>query len=250
MKRSTLLTLVAMTAAPAMSFASSTTDRQIEEAAKSSYNYRTVLENHVNVAANDGIVTLTGTVPDRDEKVLAEDTVENLPGVLSVVNNIKVESEPAEHSDGWIALKIHTLLLVRANVSATSTKVTVNNGVVYLSGTVDNPAQKDLTEEYVKDIDGVKSVTNDLVVKQSPPEAGSASLGVAIDDASITSQVKFALLTHRSTSALQTKITTMNGNVLVRGDADSDAEKELVTKMTYSIRGVKSVDNEMSVKMN
>ena len=45
-------------------FASSETDRKIEDAAKASYNYRTVLENHVGVKANDGVVTLTGTVVD------------------------------------------------------------------------------------------------------------------------------------------------------------------------------------------
>jgi hypothetical protein len=47
----------------------------------------------VKVKANDGIVTLTGTVQDKDDKDLAADTVENLPGVVSVNNEIKVESD-------------------------------------------------------------------------------------------------------------------------------------------------------------
>jgi hyperosmotically inducible protein len=52
----TLLLIVAssnaLVAAPAK-------DRQIENAAKASYNYRTVLADNVKVKANDGIVTLT-----------------------------------------------------------------------------------------------------------------------------------------------------------------------------------------------
>jgi osmotically-inducible protein OsmY len=124
----------------------------------------------------------------------------------------------------------------------------VNDGVVFLTGTVDNRAQRDLTEAYVKDIEGVKSVNNGLVVKEIP--SADQTVGTVVDDASITSQVKFALLSHRSTSALKTKITTNDGNVLVRGDADSPAEKDLVTKLTNSVRGVRSVDNEMTVRMN
>jgi hyperosmotically inducible protein len=240
-----LRALFAMTLAPALSFASSTADSKIEDAANSSYNFRAVLEGRVSVDSVNGVVTLTGTVPDRDEKRLAEDTVANLPGVLSVINNIRVEGEPPQYSDGWIATKVHLDLLVHANVSATATNVQVKDGVVQLTGTVDNAAQKDLTEQYVKEIAGVKSVTNDLVVKDTGP-----TVGEVIDDASITSQVKYALLTHSSTSALKTKITTVQGNVLVKGAADSSAEKDLVTVLTSSVRGVKSVDNEMTVGVN
>jgi osmotically-inducible protein OsmY len=226
-------------------FANSATDRKIEDAAKASYNYRTVLENSVTVKAHDGIVTLTGTVQDKDYKALASDTVENLPGVLSVDNQIKVEPAYPEHSDAWMAFKIRSRLLVKGNVSATSTKVAVVDGNVTLSGTADNGAQKELTTAYAKDIDGVKSVTNNIVVLDKP--AGQ-TMGESIDDASITSQVKYALLTHKSTSALKTKVTTTDGVVRVTGDASSDAEKSLVTKLASDVRGTKSVTNDMVVK--
>ncbi len=227
-------------------FASSETDRKIEDAAKASYNYRTVLENHVTVKANDSVVTLTGTVGDRDLKTLAEDTVSNLPGVSRVDNQIVLDPALAEHSDGWIAIKLRTQLLVRANVSAANTTVRVKDGVVTLTGTADNLAQKELTGEYAKDIDWVKSVKNDIVVNASPSTA--QTVGETIDDTSITTQVKYALFSHRSTSALKTNVTTTDGVVVVSGVAGSDAEKSLVTKLAESIRGVKSVTNDMTVK--
>jgi hyperosmotically inducible protein len=231
---------------PVALFASSSTDRKIEDAAKASYNYRTVLSDQVTVKASDGVVTLTGTVQDKDDRALAEDTVENLPGVVSVDNQIIVKSDYPEHSDEWIALKVRGELLVKANVSATSTKVSVKDGVVTLTGTVQNRAQKDLTEAYAKDIDNVKAVRNELVVVA--PEAGSSTIGEDMDDASITSQVKYALLSHRSTSALSTKVVTENAVVNISGVADSDAEKSLVTKLAQDTRGVKSVVNDMTVK--
>src|SRR5882724_7184273 len=99
MKTKTLSALLILFSAPLALFASSETDRKIEDAAKASYNYRTVLENSVKVNVNEGVVTLTGTVEDKDAKALAADTVENLPGVMSVKNQITVKSAHPEHSD-------------------------------------------------------------------------------------------------------------------------------------------------------
>ena len=245
MKTKNISVLFLLLAGPIALLASSSTDRKIEDAAKSSYNYRTVLEDNVKVKANDGIVTLTGTVQDKDDKALAADTVENLPGVTAVRNEIVVKSAYPEKSDAWMAFKIRSRLLVKGNVSATNTKVVVNDGNVVLTGTADNAAQKDLTATYAKDIDGVKTVQNEIIVKDRAP---GETIGEKIDDASITSQVKYALLSHKSTSALQTKVITNDGVVLITGNASSDAEKSLVTKLAQDVRGTKSVTNDMIVK--
>ncbi len=244
MKTKNLSTLLLIIASPLALFASSETDRKIEEAAKASYNYRTVLEDHVKVKANDGIVTLTGTVQDKDERNLAADTVENLPGVTGVKNNIEIKSSYPEHSDGWMAIKIRSRLLVKGNVSAATTKVDVKDGVVTLTGTAENMAQKDLTAIYAKDIDHVKSVNNEITIVAPTKETVSEKM----DDASITSQVKYALFTHKSTSALLTKVTTNDGVVTVSGIAANDAEKSLVTKLAGDVRGARSVTNNMTVK--
>lgn len=247
MKNNKFPALAFLLASPLALFATSATDHKIEEAAKASYNYRTVLADHVKVKANDGIVTLTGVVQDKGEMELAADTVENLPGVTSVKNEITIKSDYVEHSDSWIALKIRSRLLVKGNVSATATNVAALEGVVTLTGTADNLAQKELTEVYAKEIEGVKSVKNEIVVKDAAVPA-STTIGEKIDDASITSQVKFALLHHKSTSALKTKVTTNDGVVSITGEAASDAEKSLVTKLAQDVRGTKSVGNAMTVK--
>lgn len=247
MKYSRLAVLLIISASPLAVFASSATDRKIEAAAKASYNYRAVLDNKVSVKADDGVVTLTGTVQDKDDKALAADTVENLPGVSAVKNEITVKSSYPEHSDSWIAMKVRGRLLVKSNVSAATTDVAVKDGNATLTGTADNAAQKELTGAYAKDIEGVKTVKNDIVVNE-PAATRNATIGEAIDDASITSQVKFALLSHKSTSALKTKVVTTDGVVRVTGDASSDAEKSLVTKIASDVRGTKAVTNDMVVK--
>lgn len=246
MKTKTLSALLVFFASSTALLASSATDRKIEDAAKASYNFRTVLEDHVQVKARDGVVTLTGVVQDREQKELAEDTVENLPSVTNVKNEITVKSQYPENSDAWMAFKIRGRLLVKANVSAATTTVSAQDGVVTLGGTAINPAQKELTEIYAKEIDGVKSVKNEITVNAQP--ADGATLGENIDDASVTTQVKFSLLSHKATSAIKTKVTTNEGVVVLTGEAASDAEKSLATKLATDVRGVKSVTNDMTVK--
>jgi len=235
-----------LAATPGLLLAESASDQKIEDAVQSSYTFRTVLQGRVKVEAKDGVATLTGSVQSQDQKELAEDTARAVNGVDRVDNQISIESNQPANSDGWIEFKIHTALLVRANVSTSDTHVAVKDGVVTLTGTADSLAEKALTEAYVKDIDGVRSVENNIEVKEQA-SAPSPTLGDRIDDASITAQVKYELLTNRATSAMRTKVTTSDGVVEISGSAVNPAERDLVTKIAQSIRGVKSVTNNMTV---
>lgn len=246
MKTRNPFALLFLLSSPFIVLATPDTDRKIETAARESYTFRTVLDDSVTVKARDGVVTLTGKVKDDEAKALAADTVENLPGVTRVKNDLKVESPYPEKSDAWIEWKILGRLLVKSNVSAATTKVSVKDGVVTLTGTAENEAQKTLTAVYAQEIDGVKAVKNELVVQEKP--AAPETIGEKIDDASITAQVKYALLSHKGTSALRTRVRTNDGVPVITGVARSDAEKALVTKLAQDVRGVKSVRNEMTVK--
>jgi len=247
MKIRNLPALLVLLASPIALFASPEADRAIEDTAKASYNYRIVLENHVAVKSHGGVVTLNGIIGDRDLKVLAEDTVGNIPGVVRVDNQITLDPAVAERSDAWIAIKLRTQLLVRCIVSADNTTVRVENGVVTLTGTANSRSQKELTGEYAKEIEGVESVKNDIVVNAAPVPA--ESMGGENDDASISSQVKYLLLTHRATSALKAKVTTNDNCIVITGEAANDAERSLAGKLAGSVRGVMAVTNNMTVKM-
>ncbi len=253
MKSTCSLALLAATSALLVTSASlraSETDDRIESSAKKSYVFKTYLkDDSIKTQSKDGVVTLTGTVAAESHKSLAQDTVEGLPGVTSVNNRLKVKGErPAEHSDGWIATKVKTALLFHRNVSSSKTEVNVQDGIVTLKGEATSLAQKELTTEYAKDVEGVKDVKNDMTVAKTPAKAGE-SFAEMIDDASITAQVKSSLMSHRSTSALKTKVETKDGVVTVSGVAKNAAEKSLVTKLVNDISGVNSVINNMTIAL-
>ena len=171
----------------------------------------------------------------------------SLPGVKRVDNQLVISGEqPAEHSDGWITMKVKTALLFHRHVSATGTTVYTKDGVVTLQGEASSEAAKELTTEYATDIDHVKAVKNEMTIAAAAAPA-SETTGDKIDDASITAQVKSSLLSHHSTSALHTTVSTTDGVVTVSGVAKNDAEKSLVTKLATDINGVNSVVNNMTV---
>ena len=229
--------------------ASQMTDR-IESSAKKSYVFMTYLKgDDINIqTTKDGAVTLTGTVSEWSHRSLAEETVAGLPGVQRVDNKLEVKGgQPAENSDGWIGIKVKTTLLFHRNVNGFKTDVDVKDGVVTLHGQASTESQKELTTEYVKDVEGVKDVKNDMTVEKIR-KTTVEKVGEYIDDASITAQVKLALLFHHSTSVIKTKVATKNGIVTVSGVAKNSAEKDLVGKLVNDIKGVKGLKNEMTIE--
>jgi len=121
----------------------------------------------------------------------------------------------------------------------------VKDGTVTLLGEATSQAQKDLTTEYAKDVEGVKNVKNDMTVAVAKT---SRTAGQNIDDASITAQVKIMLLYHRLTSALNTSVTTKKGVVTLVGKAGDAAELNMATKLANDVNGVKGVKNRMTIE--
>jgi hyperosmotically inducible periplasmic protein len=253
MKRKLPLALLAVTVLMSVSTTSvhaADTDSRIESSAAKSYVFKTYLKDDaIKTVSKDGVVTLTGTVAETSHKSLAQDTVEGLPGVKSVDNQLIVKGEaPPEHSDKWIGVKVKTALLFHRNVSATGTDVYVKDGIVTLQGEASSMAQKELTTEYAKDVDNVKEVRNEMTIAKTPA-VPVETMGEKIDDASITALAKSSLMAHRSTSAMKTKVETAEGVVTVSGIAKNADEKSLVTKLVTDIKGVTSVVNNMTIEV-
>ena len=232
------------------------TDDQIESTAKRTYVFKTYLkDDNIKLKANEGVVTLTGTVSDTSHKSLAGETVASLPGVKGVDNKlVEKNGAPAAKSDAWLTTKVKTTLLFHKNVNATGTEVTSQDGIITLRGHANSTAQKDLTSEYAMDVEGVKNVKNEMNVANAPiktttPATTSKVDTVvdSIDDASVTGMVKATLLSHRSTSAINTTVDTKDGVVTLGGKAKTAAEKDLAGKFAGDVNGVTKIVNNMTV---
>ena len=112
------------------------------------------------------------------------------------------------------------------------------DGVVTLSGTVTEESHKQLAQETAASLPGVESVNNELELKGERP--------AEMSDTWITLKVKSTLLFHRSVSAM-TEVSTKDGIVTLKGEADNQAQIDLTTEYAKDVEGVKKVKNEMTV---
>jgi osmotically-inducible protein OsmY len=238
-------TLVLVPACLAAAVVQTDRDARIISSARSSYNFRVHLKDDaIDLACQEGVVTLTGMVANEFHKTLAEETVKYLPGVKSVDNRLLLRAEASGTSpDLWLATKVKMALRYQKHIGTDTIQVEARSGVVTLSGQTGSRAEKELAEDIVQNIDGVKQVENDLRIVTP----GKKTLAERIDDASITAAVKTVLLAHRGTSMLSTHVKTDRGVVTLRGQARNPAEKALVARLVTNVRGVQRISNRMTV---
>lgn len=122
-------------------------------------------QSEVDVAAEDGLVTLSGWVGSRGIKVAVERAAKRIPGVRIVANDLRV-TRPSEHTDTDIAREaLHGL---RNNRTVPETvQAVVSDGFITLDGTVRSLHQRMAAESAVKYIQGVKGVANDVTLESS-----------------------------------------------------------------------------------
>ncbi len=227
-----------------------------ESCARQSYVFRTYLKgDDITIQYKDGVAILIGTVSDESHKLLARETLARLPGVTGVYSKLEEHNEVSTlNKDAWLAAKVKSTLLFHQNVNAAETEIIAKNGIITLRGKAGSIAQKDLTTEYAKDVEGVNRVTNEMTVAPATLKTGEKvrreadTTGESIDDASVTALVKTTLSYHRSTRTLGITVETKDGVVMLEGKAGSWDEKNLVSKRVIDVPGVKMVFNSMTIE--
>ena len=81
-----------------------------------------------------------------------------------------------------------------------------------------------------------------------PAEATGREVGEALDDATITTKVKAALLQAADVKGLDVKVETDKAVVQLSGFVASQAQIDRAVELAKSVSGVREVQNKMSVK--
>jgi len=131
--------------------------------------YYSVFDN-LEYKVDNGTVTLYGEVTRPVLKSDAANVVKHLPGVASVVNNIKVL--PLSPFDNRIRAAEYRSIFGFSNLyryamgANPSIHIIVDNGHVTLKGVVANEADRNLAYIRANSVPGVFSVTNDLLIEE------------------------------------------------------------------------------------
>ena len=148
-----------------------------------------------------------------------------------------------EINDTVITTKVKAALLGDPDTKSFDIKVETRKGVVQLSGFVDNHTQAGRAKSIAQAIEGVKSIDDAMTVKD-----GQASIGNAVDDGMVTTNVKSALLADPDTKSFEIAVATHKGEVQLSGFLASQAQIDHVVRVTKNVAGVASVINELAVK--
>ena len=116
-----------------------------------------------------------------------------------------------------------------------SVKSKVLDGRIFLTGKVDNPEEKLKLTKLAWETDGVRSVRNDLKVKEQFNFKQSAK------DILISSQLRTALILDKEIKATNYQIDTYKNKIYIYGIAFTLMEKDKVVKEAKEISGVKDV---------
>lgn len=123
-------------------------------------------------------------------------------------------------------------------ISSIDIGVSVQDGVVTLSGFVSSYMEKDAAERAAKRVQGVRAVANDLQI-----ESGSART-----DPEIARDVVLDLTNHVFLPANKITVTVRNGWVTLEGTVDWQYQRKLAEDSAKKIRGVLGITNNIVLK--
>jgi osmotically-inducible protein OsmY len=194
-----------------------------------------VNETDVGVTVANGIVTLTGTVPSWAKREAAQEAAHRVPGVLDVANDVVVRFPGGEErSDTDLAFAVRSALEWDVLVPDTRIRSTVSQGHVTLEGDVDYAHERDDAVRAVKNLRGVRSVSNRIEVK--PP---------IVTEAALRASIEAALARRAEREAQQLSLCIDKGIVTVSGIVRSSAEKAAVLGTVRGTAGVRRVDDAL-----
>jgi hyperosmotically inducible periplasmic protein len=82
---------------------------------------------------------------------------------------------------------------------------------------------------------------------ESTRQMGAAA-GAKVDDATITAQVNASLAADKDLSAIRIDVDTRNGVVTLSGPAPSATARERASEIARGVKGVSSVNNQLTIK--
>lgn len=155
----------------------------------------------------------------------------------------------------WMEGKLETVFLLNRHLNNFTIDSEVMGDKAVLTGKVESDIDKDLAEQVALGVEGINSVDNQLQVvpgddndaEMDDDEAGERTFAQTMEDATLTAEVKMALLADDNTDGLDINVDTMRQQVKLRGKVDSAEQKDLAEKLASNIDGVENVDNQLTV---
>jgi osmotically-inducible protein OsmY len=214
-------------------------DKQLRQLVVDELEYEPSIDAaDIGVAAENGVVTLSGHVTDYVQKMAAERAAWRVKGVKGIAQKIEVRlSGDKKWNDDEIAQRALNILAWNTLVPKDCIRVKVSDGWITLSGGVNWNYQRQAAENEVRKLSGVKGVTN------------SVTLNSGIQASDLKRRIQDALKRHAEVEADAVRVDVRDdGTVRIEGRVDNWSEMQAVEHAVWSAPGVQRVDDHLTFR--
>ena len=213
------------------------TDKELKQHVQNALDWEPGLDaKDIGISVETGVITLRGNVSSYAEKMTAERVTLRVYGVKAVANDLAVHL-PHEfvRTDTDIAQAVVSALNWNTNVPNDRVSVAVTNGWITLTGTLDWYYQRHAAARTVRDLMGVKGVTDNILVRPR------------IETVDIRDKIEAAFKRSAEVDARRISVVAEDGKVILAGNVRSWAERDEAERAAWAAPGVKQVDDRISV---
>lgn len=196
-----------------------------------------VFSYDIEVEVNSPFVTLRGEVKSEKVRKAAVEDVQNIRGVVSVTDRIRVNSHDAVPTDEVLIGMVEDALLDDETGDYANVGVEASQGWVYLFGEVKTPFLKEHAENLINKIEGVLSVQNNLETEYEKN---------TLPDWIILANIKQKLVNNPFVNQSRIKVSAKDNLIILEGAVHNYTEYSLAEKIAYTA-GADAVINNLAV---
>lgn len=213
------------------------TDRQIQQYVQDALDWEPSVDAaEIGVSVENGVVALRGEVNSYSGRITAERVTLAVYGVKAVANELEVRLQDGQQrTDTDIAQSVLSALKWNTQVPEDKITVAVSNGWVTLKGRVDWQYQRSTAESVVRDLIGVRGVTNSITVE---PHVSAAD---------VKTKIEAALKRSAEVDARRINVAVFDNKVTLTGNVHAWFERDEARRAAWSAPGVTNVEDRLAV---